>query len=410
MQLTVFDEGYGVRPGLLDLAAGPVRFAFCGATDTRRFWQRRSFWNIRASHWLGGLGNPAVARLRAADAVLDISGGDSFTDLYGPRRFHSVTFAKRLALEHRRPLVLLPQTYGPFRDPRSRALAADIVRRAALAWSRDARSFAVLQDLLGPDFDPQRHRCGVDVAFALEARPPRQPLSEPIATWLADEPDRRATSVIGFNVSGLIWHDPASMRARYGFQADYRQCVLGFLRRVFRETDARVVLVPHVLTPPGHYESDPAANAAVVAALQADADGAVAAAAAQRVACVPAVYEPMETKWLIARTDWFCGTRMHACIAGLSSGVPTAAIAYSLKTQGVFETCAQGAAVADPRARSTPEIIDDLWATWTGRAAARADLADAARANGARAAAQLTMIALRLGLGAAPAHAPGVPA
>ena len=394
------------------------------------------------SHWLAGLGNPAVARLRAADAVLDISGGDSFTDLYGPRRFHNVASSKRLALEAGKPLVLLPQTYGPYRDPRYRALRRTSCRRAALAWARDPRSFEVLQELAGPDFDPQRHRCGVDVAFALEARPPHRPLPEPIATWLGcgtgfqpvgsgpalhrpvDSPQPCSVgppwptltdghrppcrpgegkapaeplsyaaaplapsplgpsvpSVIGFNVSGLIWHDPAGARTRYGFKADYRECVLGFLRRVLRGTDARIVLVPHVLTPPGHYESDPGANAAVQAAL-ADELG-----AADRLAAVPPVYDPMETKWLIARCDWFCGTRMHACIAALSSGVPTAAIAYSVKTQGVFETCGQGGCVADPRAAGTADVVDRLWTAWQDRAAARTALAGPRRATARRAA------------------------
>ena len=128
--------------------------------------------------------------------------------------------------------------------------------------------------------------------------------------------------------------------------------VLEFLRRVLRESDANILLVPHVLTPPGHYESDPEANDKVLAALRADPDPAVARRGRVSACGCAAVYEhPSEMKWLIARLDWFCGTRMHACIAGLSSGVPTAAIAYSLKTQGVFESCGVGDAVCDPRVR-----------------------------------------------------------
>ena len=241
-------------------------------------------------------------------------------------------------------------------------------------------------DLLGPDFDPQRHQCGVDVAFALETRAPRQVLPEPIATWLAEESDRRAAPVIGFNVSGLIWHDPVAMRQRYGFKADYQECVLSFLRRILRETDTRLILVPHVLTPPGDHESDPAANTQVATALS-DVPG-----AAGRVAVVPPVYDPMETKWIIARTDWFCGTRMHACIAGLSSGVPTAAIAYSVKTQGVFETCGQGAHVADPRLHTTAEVVAQLWMAWHNGATIRAALDGPARDISQRAKRQIAAI------------------
>jgi len=417
---TVFDGGHGLRPAETEFAGRSFRYWRCGATGTRRVWQRRSYWNIRGSSWLGGLGNPAVRRLLDADAVLDITGGDSFTDMYGPRRFRAGSAFKRFVLGLGKPLILLPQTYGPYRDPRHLEVAADIVRRAAMAWSRDERSFATLKELLGDAFDRDRHRSGVDVAFALEARAPRAPLPEPIATWLASRgtdfqsvtatalPPREGLGegvavptlprahvpapaeppvptfprshlptpvLVGFNVSGLIWHDPDAMRNRYGFKADYRAVVLGSLRRLLLETDANILLIPHVLTPPGHYESDPAANDAVVAALCEDSDSRVRAAAAERLAVVPPLYDhPSEAKWLIAHCDWFCGTRMHACIAGLSTGVPTAAIAYSVKTQGVFETCGVGDCVVDPRRFDTAAVVGGLVAVWSARGAAAATL------------------------------------
>jgi polysaccharide pyruvyl transferase WcaK-like protein len=386
--LTVFDHGRGVRPETQVFDGQPFEFVRCGACQTRRIWRPESFWNIAFLARFGGLGSEQVRRLRTADAVFDISGGDSFTDLYGPKRFASVAASKRLALRLGRPLVLLPQTYGPYRDVAVRAEAGEIIRRAAVAWARDARSFETLRDLAGGDFDPARHRCGVDVAFALDTHPPRLPLPEPIASWLSgSDPaclsgrwqgeggSAHEPATLGINISGLIWNDPVAMRERYGFKADYREVVLGFLRHVLVTTDANVLLVPHVMTPPGHYESDPGANNAALAALRDDAASAVRSAAAARVRCVPATTDhPSETKWIIARCDWFCGTRMHACIAGLSSGVPTAAIAYSLKTQGVFETCGQGDAVVDPRVLDTPAVIERLAAALRQRAAAAAEL------------------------------------
>jgi len=88
-------------------------------------------------------------------------------------------------------------------------------------------------------------------------------------------------------------------------------------------------------------------------------------------------YDPMEIKSIISRTDWFCGTRMHATIAALSSGVPTAALAYSDKTLGVFETCKQGEHVADLRHMSTCDVLDRLWVSWCQRKAERERLASA---------------------------------
>lgn len=356
-EITVFDHGRGIRGESVPLNGDVHQIARCGAFRTRRWWRAESFWNIRRLGRRGWPSGPAQ-RIREADAVLDISGGDSFTDLYGPVRFASITDAKHAALEFGRPLVLLPQTYGPYQHERTRADAADIVRRAAMCWARDGRSFETLKTLLGDAFDPERHRNGVDVAFALVPREPATPLPQPVAGWLGDQRER---PTIGLNVSGLIYNDPVAMRERYGFVADYRDVILGFIRRVLAETDANIVLVPHVLKPPGHYESDPGANESVLAALRDEPDNRIHRAAAGRVAAVPACADdPGQVKWVISRCDWFCGTRMHATIAGLSTGVPTAAIAYSLKTQGVFETCGVGDAVVDPRELDTDAVVERL--------------------------------------------------
>jgi polysaccharide pyruvyl transferase WcaK-like protein len=329
---------------------------------SRRYWRAESLWNLRVSCRIGGIGNPAARKLLGSSAVLDLSGGDSFTDLYGPRRFKAVTLVKQIALENRIPLVLLPQTYGPFNEPKNRRVAESIVRRARVAWARDQRSFDALRELLGAFFDPERHRCGVDVAFGLESLQPPPPVRDAFLAFL----DKRSGPVAGFNVSGLIYNDPDTAAAQYGLKADYRQVVVGFLQRLLKESDCRIVLIPHVVTPPGHYESDIQACQSVAELL--------APAGADRITVLPALSDPREVKWVIGKTDWFCGTRMHSTIAALSSGVPTAAIAYSLKTQGVFETCGQGEHVADPRALNTPEMIEKMLRSWGRRNFARESL------------------------------------
>jgi polysaccharide pyruvyl transferase WcaK-like protein len=75
-----------------------------------------------------------------------------------------------------------------------------------------------------------------------------------------------------------------------------------------------------------------------------------------------------EVKWVISKLDWFCGTRMHSTIAALSSGVPTASVAYSDKTRGVFDTCGVGDQVIDPRSLQTRDVVERLSACWAGRA------------------------------------------
>ena len=178
-EITVADHGRGLRQA--DWGYATVNLV--GLTHNRRLWRGD---NLRAAHvWAragGGPNAPArtVARSRA---VLDISGGDSFTDVYGPKRFRAMILTKRLALESGVPLILLPQKLGPFSNPAFKAEAIAILRAASAVWVRDASSFEFLRDALGTDFDPDRHRLGVDVAVALpQARP--ENLKPSTSRWL----------------------------------------------------------------------------------------------------------------------------------------------------------------------------------------------------------------------------------
>ena len=63
------------------------------------------------------------ATVRRADAVVDIGAGDSFADIYGPGRLRRLFAMKFLTHLARRPLVVAPQTIGPFTHRLSSRLA-----------------------------------------------------------------------------------------------------------------------------------------------------------------------------------------------------------------------------------------------------------------------------------------------
>lgn len=363
--LTVFDmHARGERTASEVVDGRARRYRVVGARATRRVHQHESLWNLAVSVRANVTRSPGAWALRRADAVLDLSGGDSFSDIYGSKRFRDVAFPKRIALSRGIPLLLLPQTYGPFRDPSARRQAGEIVRAARMAWARDPDSYGALRDLAGDGFDPERHRLGVDMAFQMPARPPASPLPDPVAMWLVDD---RAAPVVGVNISGLLYFaDDAATRFRV--RLDYRELALALVRRLLDDSDARVVLVHHLVGTDGS-EPDERAQRLLRARLS--------PGERERVALAPSGYGARETKWLISQLDWFCGSRMHATIAALSTGVPAAAIAYSMKTRGVFATCGQEASVADARDASPTEVLSAVWASFADRSSARTRLARA---------------------------------
>lgn len=347
IDVTVFDNGVGVRRQVAELGGSSVRYRAHGMRLSRRVHRAESLAHMRLSARFGGVGNAGVRAMASADAVLDVSGGDSFSDIYGRKRFEQVTQPKELVLALDRPLVLLPQTYGPFRDTALARRAASVVRRAHSAWARDVDSFERLGDLLGSDLDPKRHRRTVDVAFGLHPIPAWHRLNPTLRSWVKE---RNGGRLVGLNLSGLLANTPDA-GSRYGMHVDYPALVKQVCRSLLAHGDVRVVLIPHVVGAMSH-ESDALACQRLHDELS--------DMARQRVVVGPDDLMPGEAKWLIGQLDWFCGTRMHSTIAGLSSGVPTAAIAYSMKFRGVFASCGQEAAVADGRSLSNDEALDTI--------------------------------------------------
>ncbi len=343
--------GFGTQPATTLVDGEPFDYSITGVRVSRRYWRPESIQTTRALARIG-IKTPFARFVAEADGVFDINGGDSFADLYGMHRFREVTLPRQLAYYLGRPTVLLPQTYGPFSSPEVEATARRHVLDATSAWARDEDSFEALRDLVGDDFDPQLHRRGVDVAFALEPRP--IDLDGRLSEVLAG-------GAVGVNVSGLIYNDPEAP-ARYGLTIDYPAAIERLVRALV-DQGQRVVLVPHVHAP-GSIESDHAACRQVEDEIGDEA-----------VTTAPDFDHPGSAKWFIAQLEWFCGTRMHATIAALSSGVPCASIAYSLKTRGVFASVGQSSHVADARSTDTATAADIALESFSKRGDAAQELA-----------------------------------
>jgi polysaccharide pyruvyl transferase WcaK-like protein len=365
LSAVVFDNGLGERTDTLEVEARNVPLVRFGARGGRRYHRPE---NLRTMYLLsrfrsGAALNRGLSLIDGSNAVMDASGGDSFSDIYGAERFRNTILPKFLAVRRSRPLLLLPQTYGPYKSARCRAQARVAVLGAGQAWSRDARSHEILMELLGSHYDPRTHRNGVDMAFGLVPEPPPEAAREQLADWL-DDPAR----LVGINVSGLIWSRDSSSAADFGFRADYRLLLRRFVEWILANSDANVLLVPHVFGVDGRTVSDQRASMELADAVATDP------AVRRRVRIAPPTPDERHVKWIISRCAWFCGTRMHATIAGLSSAVPTASITYSDKALGVFETCGQGNQLVDPRKASTEECLCLLQELFAKRHALRQEL------------------------------------
>ena len=302
----------------------------------------------------------ASGRLRAlseCDAIGDIRGGDSFSDIYGLSAFLTGCLPGLVVVLLGKEWVLLPQTYGPYRTGLARRLAGFLIRRARRVYSRDRAGLEVAAATGGAGAAAQF--CP-DVAFALEPVAPER--------WAIEPPleERRSRPLAGLNVSGLLYNGGFTQDNMFGLKLDYKRFVER-LGRQFLEAGASLLLVPHTFAPPGAVESDNDACRRVAEALAPEFPGRVHLAAGD--------YDQHQIKAVIGQCDFFVGARMHACVAALSQGVPAAGVAYSRKFAGVFESVGMGGEVLDARACGEEEALERVAASYARREAARAALA-----------------------------------
>jgi colanic acid/amylovoran biosynthesis protein len=298
--------------------------------------------------------NPWLSSLLAAEFVGDIRGGDSFSDIYGCRRFVLGSLPLLSAVVMRRSFVMLPQTYGPFRNHVCRALAKMMLSRADSILTRDKNCEGFVHQLCGrtPTFCP-------DVAFTLEAKRPAHP--KVILGGLDVETEK---FVIGLNVSGLLYMGGYTGRNMFGLCCDYRKLVDELTETLLASTDAKILFVPHVFGS----EREEEACASLVESAASRYPG--------RVFTLRKSLSEQEVKWVIGKTDFFIGSRMHACIAALSQCVPAVGLAYSDKFLGVFQSAGVGAATIDLRKVELNGVVDQVLSALAKRSETAEELSE----------------------------------
>lgn len=274
---------------------------------------------------------------RAADIVIDIGAGDSFADIYGTGRLKRMFWLKFLTHLSGTPLVMAPQTVGPFHRPVSRLLARLSMRLCAVVATRDALSTQAARALGRGDVIEAS-----DVALRLPYDPPAPHTGAPR---------------VGLNVSGLLMNGGYTGGNDFGLSMDYPALVRDIIGHFQAHADGcEVHLVPHVIVAGGPMAMEDDARAS--AALAAEFPGTVLA---------PSFASPSEAKSYIAGMDFFMGARMHACVAAFSSGVPVVPMAYSRKFEGLFGTLGYARTV-DCTTQGAAEILGLISAAYDDRA------------------------------------------
>ena len=304
---------------------------------------------------------PVAEALKRSDFVIDISAGDSFTDIYGFRRFAMMWGTKARAVWAGKPLILAPQTIGPFNAAWARIPAAWVMNRATAVVTRDALSTEVVRKM-GITAETLEV---TDVAMRLPYDRPAPRDDGPVK--------------VGLNVSGLLMNGGYTGGNQFGLTVDYPTLIRRILTWFAGQEGVEVHLVGHVQAADMPVEDDQRASEALAAEFP-----------VTQVA--PMFGSPVDAKSYIAGLDFFLGARMHATIAAFSSGVPVIPMAYSRKFTGLYETLGYPH-VADMRAEDDDAILARIQSGFTDRGALKTDIDEAMSRVDARLDAYRTVVA-----------------
>jgi len=259
------------------------------------------------------------------DFVWDFTGGDSFSDIYGMKRFCIHSAIKELAIGCKTKFIMAPQTIGPFENKVAFMWARHIMKRAAVCFVRDSMSEKYAKDTF--DVSPI---LTTDVAFSLP--------------YLKREKSEGKIR-LAFNPSGLLWNGTKEFNAKKHLTVGYTTYIEMLFNKVCADDRYEIYLIPHV------FSND----------LQSGENDLRACVEIQEKYPSTKIIEdyntPMEAKSIISTMDIFIGARMHATIAAFSTGVATIPFSYSRKFEGLYQDL-QYPYVLSATKMTTEEAVD----------------------------------------------------
>lgn len=230
-------------------------------------------------------------------------GGDGFSDIYGTPLFLNRMNQTDMLRKANVPLIMLPQTIGPFKDKANERIAMDVMKYASDVYIRDERYVKEL-DRAGIKYTLTK-----DISAFMKPQP-----------WDIDIKD----NAVGLNVSGLAYHNNFKDLAG---QFDAYPELIDRIISHFQHKGCPVYLIPHSYDYQQPDDNDDMTACREAYNRHADKKG---------LYVVDKDMLAPEVKYVISRMSFFMGARMHANFAAIYTGVPVFGMAYSYKFLGAF--------------------------------------------------------------------------
>ncbi|HCC04317.1 MAG TPA: hypothetical protein DEP51_05640 [Clostridiales bacterium] len=240
--------------------------------------------------------------IKECDYVIDLTYGDSFSDIYGKKIFYLYSVPKKISNKYNK-LIIGPQTIGPYKSNIVSKYAKQILKKAKIICVRDEKSLDIAKKLT------KRNDIILTSDLAMEL-----PYTK---TELQGDKFK-----IGINISELLWNSSnEENKEKYGIVLDYKKLIENILNK-FTNDKYEIHIITHVFS-----RDDSKGEYGLAKKIHSEFPNTILA---------PKFNNPIEAKNYMSGLDLFLGSRMHATIGAFSSGVPIIPISYSRKFEGLY--------------------------------------------------------------------------
>lgn len=252
-----------------------------------------------------------IRYLVKCEFIFDVTMGDGFSDIYSLEYYNCLVRQKRIAVLFCKKYILLPQTYGPFKDTNAAESAKKIFIKSYKIYARDVMSQSLLKD----NFGIANCLLASDMAFIL-----------PYNAKIKCKDDGKPLIKIGLNISGLLYRGGFYKDNQFELALDYKEYIDRLIKWVTSTPELECHLIPHVIDRrEDAYDDDYKVSTFIQKRFY-------------NLKIAPPFNTPIEAKSYISNMDIFIGSRMHSTIAAFSSGVVTIPVSYSRKFEGLFNS------------------------------------------------------------------------
>jgi colanic acid/amylovoran biosynthesis protein len=252
------------------------------------------------------------ARYSILDGIIDVS-GFALGDEWGVKNSQFYQYHNSIFESFGKPIVFLPQAWGPFTNKSIRKFSASAINLSDCAYARDKRSYFYINELEG--IDRNKIKLAPDIAFHFEGASKEQAIN------ILKENGLISTEK---NMVGIMPNMQVYLRTNgKGHENKYVKMLIDLARYFLKTQNFTVVLIPHQVQPSKNSEiSDDRVLCDLIK---------VSLGNIPDVVALTDYYSAEILKAIIGNMNLVIGSRYHGIIAALSQMIPTLVLGWSHK-------------------------------------------------------------------------------